>query len=172
LRTGSRRRGSNDSDSSFLPSSASTSFFHSIRSSFSSMDSQPHTASTSTPSFYVTPPSPSSHEIVLSDSPPPDADWPFSSSSFSISSSSSSYAGSSFSTSTTSLSTESNSDSDSPTRDSSLFLSYLLRYSFPPSTPTNRTVPLIPVRSVADRPVEEERAKPRLVDYYLDSSLR
>ena len=168
MRIGSRRRGSNDSDSSFLPSSASTSFFHSTRSSFSSMDSQPHTALMSTPSFYVTPPSPSSHEIVLSDSPPPDVDWPFSSSSFSSSSSSSSYAGSSFSTSSTSLS----SDSDSQTRDSSLFLSYLLQYSFPSSASTNRTIPASLIRPDAGQLGEEARVKPRLVDYYLDSSLR
>ncbi|GAA5825562.1 hypothetical protein JCM5353_002341 [Sporobolomyces roseus] len=163
----SKRRGSADSDSSFLPSSASTSFFRSTRTSFSSTSSHSNPASTSTPSFHITPPSPSADDIELGDSQPPDVQWPFSSSSSSLSSSSS-YAASTFSTSSSSLST----GADSSTRDSSLFLSYLLKYSFPSTTSTAQLIPTIPLRASVGGQDDGPRVKPRLVDYYLNSSLR
>ncbi|GAA5869840.1 hypothetical protein JCM16303_001814 [Sporobolomyces ruberrimus] len=193
----SARRGSTESDSSYLSTSTSSSpsgsrfsLFDSPRTSISSSSRSLHRlATSSTPSLQITPPTPQlcatasfvEDELVLPDNH--SATWPFSSPSSSSlcsrSSSSSSYASSSaFSLSSNSLASldplETNYDSIS-TSSPSLFLSYLLKYSFPQVPPrSDRTLELVETREgLGEMQGAKGNEKPRrLIDYYLDSSLR
>ncbi|GAA5978694.1 hypothetical protein JCM5350_002486 [Sporobolomyces pararoseus] len=193
----SERRGSTDSDSSCLSSSSSANssatLFDSPRTSISSSSiSIRRLATSSTPSLQITPPSPQLNGIeneVSSDDR--SGIWPFSTSSSSpdaYDSSSSSYASSLFSLSSASLSSSLDRNDISSMQNSSpsLFLSYLLKYSFPEVPPrSGMTAELMSVRQLSEEGVRGERereagdgelreeGKPRrLIDYYLDSSLR
>ncbi|GAA5913426.1 uncharacterized protein JCM6883_004384 [Sporobolomyces salmoneus] len=183
------RRGSTDSNSSFASTSSSNSsmtLFDSPRTSISSSPPSLHRlATSSTPSLQITPPTPQLNPTLspFYDDPPLDdnrsAVWPFSSSA-TTSSSSSSYTSSVFSLSSASLHSHDRNDHSPSNQDSSpsLFLSYLLKYSFPQVPPrSGSTSELMGVRqlsearvNVEDRRGEEEPR--RLIDYYLDSSLR
>lgn len=194
----SGRRDSSDSKASLSSSSSSRSsltLFDSPRTSISSSPPSVHRiATSSTPSLQITPPTPelTPTSSAFDDDLPSDdersAVWPFSSALLrtrgSSSSSNSSYTSSLFSLSSTSLSSSDRNDGSSMQQSSpSLFLSYLLKYSFPQVPPrSNLTAELTGARQLSEQGAHVDiggnggktgsEPKRRLVDFYFDSSLR
>ncbi|GAA6010500.1 hypothetical protein JCM11491_006968 [Sporobolomyces phaffii] len=190
--TSRRRRGSTESDSSFVSSSSCSNpstcpFFDSPRTSISSSAHSIRrlATSSSTPSLHLTPPTPQLAPADLDGGSETDDDggggWPFSSSSCASSDSSSLFSVSS------SSSLSSTSSTDEPRSSPSLFLSFLLKASFPqvPPRPELAIEVLRPqdrgpsagfvvqTGGTARRGSEpSEKRRTRLIDYHLDSSLR